>query len=543
MADYFVDFSAANNGDGSDGAQAAGGGLPGAFNQLTASENATITSGDSVWLRRTGVGSTKTIVFKDGVKYHGWPKSTDENYADRPTNTVDSTWNSDGDDHTFFTAPTAAWTPVDIEVWRLRGSRTTSNNAFFYLTGSFQNFLAKHCVAENSTAFGYVYVSGGLSGVGRFKMRDCKLRGTNADTYFAVTPQTGTTGHVDVELEIESSVANNNDFIITVNQNNTNQRTTRVVLTGYTNTGTGRCIWSVNGGEPGMITVGFKDGATGFNKCGAVTVTVNQLGGRVRLLNMDQTTLSATTGLTLTGTRDSLRVEAVNCVFVGSTQDILFTGNGNVRLIGRNVTFDKSKVTFGGGASYIDPDHQCIFVEGFGGTKGKPLRMNSRGFQEQSSAYRTGGADQSVLMETRTQGNVVGNPEPFLLTDGFGLEYLRALIDAVESKTVTVYIYKKDWDGNDNKSKIWLEVDYYDEASGAHVATASSRDESEAPAALTADGSTWNSVSGGTAHKLEVTFTPGQTGYCAVRVCMNDSYNPGGNRSKVYVDPLVAVSA
>lgn len=540
MANYFVDFSAANNGDGSDGAQAGAPAGPGAFNQLTAAENVTILAGDSVYLRRTGVASVKTIVFKDGVKYYGWPKATDENYATRPANTVDATWNADGDDWTYFTAPSGAWTGVNIEFWRLRGRRTSGTNSFFEQTGAHENLFWNHCVAATTVVFGNVGISGSISGVGRFKMRDCKLVAENANSSFSINPNNGPSGYIDIETVIECTVANANDFSINLNPNSVATNIMRFVVLDYINTGAARIAWNCSGGSAGMFTMGYADACSQKTKTNAISIgSPNASGQRVRLLNLDQTGHLGATGLTFSGTRDSCFAEAINCKFVGATQDILFTGTSRGRLTGRNVSFDRTKVTFGSNGSVTDPDCQAIFIEGFGGTKGQSFRMNSRGFHLQSSATRTGGANQSILMETRLQGNPVGNPEPFLITDGFGLEYMRAYVTG--TKTVRVFIYANNWSGNENKSNIWLEIDYYDQVSGAHVATVSTRDGGPTPAALDADASVWSGVAGGTPYKLEKAITVSQAGYVAIRVCVADSYAPGGNRSQVYVDPQVVV--
>jgi len=75
MATKYVDFSAANNGDGSSYVQANGSGNIGAFNTLN---NLTFSDGDIFWLRRqnmTANMTTNITITAGNVSLLGWPLS------------------------------------------------------------------------------------------------------------------------------------------------------------------------------------------------------------------------------------------------------------------------------------------------------------------------------------------------------------------------------------------------------------------------------------------------------------------------------------
>ena len=96
MATFYVDHSAANDGDGSDAAQAAGAGLAGAFNSLVG-HLGSISAADVVWMRRTASVETLSADLQlwDGGELNGWPMSTDENYAGRPAAGTSAGWDAD----------------------------------------------------------------------------------------------------------------------------------------------------------------------------------------------------------------------------------------------------------------------------------------------------------------------------------------------------------------------------------------------------------------------------------------------------------------
>jgi hypothetical protein len=98
MADWYVDFSAGSNGDGSTSSP---------WNQFTGSENSSVSSGDKVWFRRVEPSAgSKLITWKAGsssssrVIYIGWPKSGDAYYSSRDSGLA-STWDSDTPNYTY----------------------------------------------------------------------------------------------------------------------------------------------------------------------------------------------------------------------------------------------------------------------------------------------------------------------------------------------------------------------------------------------------------------------------------------------------------
>lgn len=94
MATYYVDFGAANDGDGSTYTQASGAGQPGAFKTIVGK---TFISGDTVWIRRSSTALALTATYNPtipGVNLYGWPMAGDDHYANRPVG-PQSVWDND----------------------------------------------------------------------------------------------------------------------------------------------------------------------------------------------------------------------------------------------------------------------------------------------------------------------------------------------------------------------------------------------------------------------------------------------------------------
>lgn len=542
MTDYFVDFSAANNGDGSDGAQAAAPAAPGAFNQLTATENLTILAGDSVYLRRTGTADKKTILFKNDVNYYGWPLAADENFATRPANTVDATWNADVDNWCFFDAPSGAENHVNNEFWRLNSHTATSQNHWLNTTsGVSGNLFWNHCRQTGTGPGSQMQARAvpGNWGAGAYKLRDFQFVHNQGSNSTVCNIQPSAAGWIDMEFSVIYQIASPDHFPIVIGGGGGATRN-RIVIVDHTNAGAGRMKLTYAGVQAGIFDIRVAPG--GSVPWGQITFAEpGAVGVQVRFTNIDQTGSGDASGIQVdaAGSNGGVDISAINCIFEGVTDDIKFSTNYRTYISGRNVTFSTSKVAFGPNGNVLDPAQQCIEIEDFGSVKGSWLRMTSRGFHQQSSAYRdiAVGVRDSIVMETRAtdySGLII--PVPFMYAGPWGKEPLRKYVTTGAPRTITVYGYYKDWAANQNAGNIWLEVDYYDAGVGAHVTLITTFD--PLAAALTADASTWIGVVGGTAFKMAVTFTPGQNGYCFIRVCVNDSYVPGGNRSKVYVDPL-----
>jgi len=153
MATHYIDHSAANNGDGTDAAQAASGGAVGAFNGLVANLGS-IAAGDTVWIRRSGTAEALSAVFTlwDGGGCYGWPKSTDPTYATRPASGTSAGWDADADDYAEFTTasttnilvrPTTATAVMTVRRIHMLTSSTSSSMRGVHLAISSENTLAR----------------------------------------------------------------------------------------------------------------------------------------------------------------------------------------------------------------------------------------------------------------------------------------------------------------------------------------------------------------------------------------------------------------
>lgn len=96
MTDRFVDFSAANNGDGTTAAQASTPGGIGARNRLLLADYPSGTTW-AVWMRRSGtfvIGASAT--FNQGsISFIGWPQVGDVDYSGRPASGTSNGWDAD----------------------------------------------------------------------------------------------------------------------------------------------------------------------------------------------------------------------------------------------------------------------------------------------------------------------------------------------------------------------------------------------------------------------------------------------------------------
>ena len=107
MTDHFVDFSAANNGDGTDAAQAGSPGGVGAFNVIDLTDYAAT---DTIWIRREGsmVLGAAFLFDQDDMTFIGWPKNGDADYGARPASGTAAGWDSDAADYATIESAVAA---------------------------------------------------------------------------------------------------------------------------------------------------------------------------------------------------------------------------------------------------------------------------------------------------------------------------------------------------------------------------------------------------------------------------------------------------
>jgi len=156
MANYYVDFSSGTNGTGTAASP---------WNVFTATENAGVSAGDSVWFRRYIVAAdTKFIAWKSGtdgstrINYIGWPITGDE-YFDSREESLKAAWDGDATQYAYqrrltYVADTPAALLVSyINVHRFYFLDDNTNNATLRMALSTKN--ANYIKIKNC----YAYVS------------------------------------------------------------------------------------------------------------------------------------------------------------------------------------------------------------------------------------------------------------------------------------------------------------------------------------------------------------------------------------------------
>ena len=170
MANFYVDLSAAFDGDGTTAAQASAPGLTGAFNTLL--NKSAWASGDYVWARRAGsivitaacdftTTQTAANIKSTGVIFVGSPISTDEDYSTRPATVTTNGWDADSASarptisYAGTTAGTTVLTSVATTIKRFAFSFTgaiTATNVAVVLQRSTSLVTFKYCLIELTNA-------------------------------------------------------------------------------------------------------------------------------------------------------------------------------------------------------------------------------------------------------------------------------------------------------------------------------------------------------------------------------------------------------
>ena len=194
-----------------------------------------------------------------------------------------------------------------------------------------------------------------------------------------------------------------------------------------------------------------------------------------------------------------------NCTFTNLYRVFNFTGAigilkvYNPSIDGYSYTspvFSSWIVYVRGDASWVGSIDQgsFVYIEDLNGTVGAHKTMVRGGTIEKDTSVYTGNADSSLKV---TPGSNLGLYADYIEAFEWKITDVTAA-----SHTVTVQVRGSGWTSFPNADELYIEVEYYDESTGTHTATAKSTDTLSA-------NDTWTSFS--------VSFTPAQAGDIYVR--------------------------
>jgi len=571
MSVYYVDYSAANNGDGSTSAQAGSPGAAGAFNTLTGQLGA---SGDTFWIRRVVYTSAAyTLTFNvDNVKYIGWPLAGDEYYATRPVG-AQAAW--DGDAATYMKF---SFSSGGAAVFSATGGALQEfHRLWFYNTYNasnsavaFQN-ITYNCLFENC----YFQCTSAQSGqanqavimlFGRFYGCIAQIAaGTSLSSGWYMTSASSTG---DVLMSGCSTPSSNAISGLTVyaGGGNPTLNITCLDCTFYAS-GTGYAIlfdsdaaartmygkkFFYNCALYGSTTAAYGALAaiTGgaiwgmqFDKCsipaGSLLIDIRASGSNTTATDNEyyfstvtQTAVSSTYAINNAHSASCLSIENFTAYPGNTTGDVLSCGPCYIR----SGTFYHTNEV----ATTID-GYRDVTIMDYANKVGFFKSYQNAGLVTTDITARTGGASYSIKMlplfqATYSRSADVYNTGKPITWIGQPSKELIFLSVTAGSHTITVYGAHKIWATAPTANDLWMEGSYYSSATLATIAQFSTRDDAyipNSPAALTSDTSTWTGDTGMTIFKLAVTITVGQACLVPIRIYLS-KFQAG---AYVYIDP------
>lgn len=558
MADWFVDFSAANDGDGTAFGQAAGGGAAGAYNTLASK---TFSSGDKVWIRRKSKTITATLTLSQGgAIYIGWPQSGDTYFSTRPA-AAQASWDADAVGYAEVTATTLFTPMVSIATNALQEFHRMKFNCAYTGTSAmtsvslaiqanFYNCWMEHAGTATSTTSQFV-LNAAANGI----FKNCTL--TAVGTAAGSTPPT----QIVVIVSANNVVAQFVSCNITVTAAGSN---TWVIFSATT---------SITGMDVFFIDCTMSAAATTAN---STLVTLGAtVSGSVYMNNVSLDTecnsSSTQTQISHTSSTQSFFAHRFNLVkgrriamttgavvhfakfnqTVASSDYAINTGQGVV-VTGTNFSFHPGN-TLGD----IQPSHGRYYLRNCNFGSFSPLSrstdfpgiclaetsvpgdfkyISANGEIVSSNVHRSYGEAYSLKVELFPQAV----PATFAYWNQLNLfspefEIILATLPAAAS-TVTIYgAYALYGSSPPTKDDIWFDLDYYDSGSGAHRTTVSSK----TTGTLTSDTSTWNLDNASlTPFKMSISVTPGQVCLCPIRLYMSKRSQTG----YLYLDPKPVIT-
>ncbi len=567
MANHYVDFSAANNGDGSTAAQAGSPGGVGAFNTIV---GITVTAGDSYWIRRSGTLTVSAAyTLSVAANFIGWPVAGDTFFATRPASGTSNGWDADVQTYAQVTCSTnslgthyliISGSGADVErmKWTMTaGTQTTSealcslaanctiNNCYFLntaagavtmygirLNGNFtcsiSNTTTEFSFLATSTNTYYIYEHSGTQG--DIKFYNCIFTFSNASNSAtsAISCVHGSLGNSAGVLTFDTCTFNRSgngagtaimvDFVVA-----TTSTLNFVSMYNCTFTDTHAAAANISSALDTGVNLGTFIG-TRLTMTAGSQVTIGKAGHYCHFARLTQTITSSSYAVRMGG----------GATFVCNNFTEV-TGNGIGAINGQvlcdlylqNTSFISAN-PLGTAATILAK----IYEVDSGGTFGLWKFTQARGVISSDSVARTGGEAFSlkVAPSAGAQNNL---HQLTAMLNGY--ETIFAAVTS-SSTLITIYGAYKNYSPAPDSSQIWADCDYVDQGSGSRRATAAS---TRTPGtALTSDSSSWVGDSGLTSFKITIAIAPLQSCLAPIRIFTNMRQAT----AYFYIDPLVVVS-
>lgn len=552
MANWFVDFSAANDGDGTSHAQAGAPAGVGAYNTLASKSFA---SGDLVWIRRS---TTLTItaqltLSQGGAIYIGWPVSGDQYFSTRPA-AAQASWDGDAAGFAIITATTNFATFVSI---------ATNHDQEFHRIKFFCNYTgtsAMDCLSIAARAkffICHIEHAGAATAAAQRNLliaANCTFKNTiitfsGANTHassFNILMATASTvaqfltcpisiTSASATLTLSSTTATNSTYFMncTLTTAGTAGINTMVILGTLADTYMYNCTVDSDC-TAAQVQIGFAANTAKFQ---AIKLTMNKgrkiqtpLGSIIHFTKFNQTVASSDYAI---ATNNGSRISGgnVNFAFNNTSGDIQ-PSTGTI------ITLQNSAFTSITPLGVNPGDFPGVWLTDYNGILGHFRFIGPRGEVNTSNVNRSSGASYSLKLD---MSSGTAGTDPFFKHLNVvlpGEEPMYAYVTAVAS-VVTIYgAYKGYGASPPTREDLWFDAEYLSASSGGLRTQATSQEVGYPAAALTSDASTWTGDSSLTKFKMAISMNPGQASVVPIRLYLAKRVNG----AYVYIDPLPVVS-
>jgi len=517
MATYFVDFSAANNGDGSSHVQAPTPGGVGAFNSLV---GLSFSIADVYWVRRQISSEPYSTINMNstGVKLIGWPLVGDTYFHERPTD-VRSAWDGDLETHA-----KASYRFTNLQFTEIHRLDLTTVDSFTVIAAS-SNITIQNCVftITNPSSLVDIRASRVLISDTVFNRETISVtafRWVDYNNIFLKNLTFNITNNNIASIGMMHISGNDAELVdIVFNIHSINSSAVLLAISGR---------FCVDGFEVNCVNYNTSDtnwclNANGIQYARLYNLSFNNCGNRmtlngdtfVHIKNWDQ--VGESPSAIMTGTSEiALVIDNFNLInnsippSVMSNVGFLKIGNSSLREENFQIT----------SSTYYCMLYDC------NGIVGNWKFWNGYGWYETTNTNRTGGGNYAIKVTNKLGTNTPAEMQfPHVLDDEF-------INLTVGDNTVTAYLALKNYGSDINANSLWMEI-FYKNVVGEFVF-----DSTKQIGLLTPDGSTWNNERNIVPIRLQATITVAENQQAKIRI-IGGPYKPG---AYYYIDPNFVVT-